>query len=163
MFSGLSQLPESCLRLFELGGQQDFFLTLPWFENFVLTALAPEERVRIYAMPASSQESSYAAMLLMRSSVRPESPFSLRKLEALANYYSCFYAPHLNATFEPQKALDATCRAMAQEKPRWDAIEIKPLDNRSKGFPVLAAALKNAGYVVQTFFASGAWNANSTS
>ena len=157
VFSDLHQLPASSLALFERAGQQDFFLALPWFENFTRTALGPGDRVRIYTAPHGSEETVCRAMLLMRSSDHQKSRFSLRKLEALANYYTCFYAPHLDVGCDVLEQLDAIAREISREKPRWDAIELKPLDVSAKEFPKLVAAFQNAGYVVQTYFSSGNW------
>jgi hypothetical protein len=94
-------------------------------------------------------------MLLMRST---QSSTSLRRLEVLANYYSCFYAPHL--AVHPgisRETLWTITRAIAEEKPRWDEIELKPLDVQSREFPELVEALKASGFVVQTYFSFGNW------
>jgi hypothetical protein len=157
VFSDLRQLPVSALALFERVGLQDFFLTLPWFENFARTALSREDSVRIYTAPSSSEEGACGAMLMTRSSNHPKSRFSLRKLEALANYYTCFYAPHLCEGGDTLEPLCAIAREISREKPRWDAVELKPLDVNAKEFSHLVAAFENAGYVVQTYFASGNW------
>jgi hypothetical protein len=153
VYSGLEALPESFLNLFEEAGRQSIFLALPWFQNFVQTAMAPEDRVRIYA--AADAQGIPAGMLLMRNS---RSSSSLRRLEAVANYYSCFYAPHLAVhASESRETLQALAQAIAGEKPRWDAVEIKPLDVQSKEFPELVEALRATGFVVQTYFSFGNW------
>ncbi len=152
VYSGLEELPKSFLNLFEEAGRQSIFLALPWFYNFIQTAMSPEDRVRIYV--AAGAQGIPKGMLLMRSS-RGSSP---RKLEALANYYSCFYAPHLAATVdESRETLQAITQVIAKEKPRWDAVEVKPLDVHSREFPELVEAFKAAGFVVQTFFSFGNW------
>src|SRR5260370_40259544 len=65
VYSGLKELPESFLNLFEQAERESFFLTLPWFQNFIQTAIAPAYRVRIYA--AASAQEAPAAMMLIRS------------------------------------------------------------------------------------------------
>jgi hypothetical protein len=158
VFSGLEELPESFRNLFEEAGRQSIFLALPWFQNFIRTAMAPEDRVRIYAAAKAGAQGSPAGMLLMRSTGQSNSFSSLRKLEALSNYYSCFYAPHLPASVgDSRETLQALTRAIAEEKPRWDAVEVKPMDVGSRDFPELMEAFKTAGYVVQTFFSFGNW------
>jgi CelD/BcsL family acetyltransferase involved in cellulose biosynthesis len=153
VYSNLEELPESFLGFFEKAGHQSIFLDLPWFQNFVMTAMAPEDRVRIYA--AADSHGGPAGMLLMRST---QSSSSLRKLEVLANYYSCFYAAHLAAPpSRSQETFRAITRAIAGEKPRWDEIELKPLDIQSREFTELVEAFKAAGLVVQTFFSFGNW------
>lgn len=156
VYSGLEELPESFLNLLEHAGRESFFLSLPWFQNFSRTAMAPADRVRIYA--AASAQEAPAGMLLMRSAGYSDSFSSLRKLEALSNYYSCFYAPHLASSgSESRDSLLALAREIAHEKPRWDAVEVKPLGVQSREFPELVEAFRAAGFVVQTFFAFGNW------
>jgi hypothetical protein len=158
VYSGLEELPESVLNLFEEAGRQSIFLALPWFQNFIQTAMAPEDRVRIYCATAVGRQGTPAGMLLMRGSNNSNSFFSPRKLEALANYYSCFYAPHLAVSAsESRETIRALTLAMAQENPRWDAVEVKPMDLNSTEFHELVEAFKAAGFIVQTFFSFGNW------
>jgi hypothetical protein len=158
VYSSLEELPHSLLHLFEAAEHQDFFLTLPWFQNYIKTSLAPDDRVRIYGVTGPDEDQTNAGMLLMRSSTNSSSFFSFRKLQALANYYSCFFAPHFaDSGTVPRGALQTMAAAIAGEMPRWDCVELKPLDVDSKGFSVLVEALKTAGFVVQTYFASGNW------
>src|SRR5260370_34098240 len=81
VYSGLKELPESFLNLFEQAERESFFLTLPWFQNFIQTAMAPADRVRIYA--AASAQEAPAGMLLMPSVSYSNSFSSPRKLEGL--------------------------------------------------------------------------------
>jgi GNAT acetyltransferase-like protein len=156
VYSGLEELPESFLDLFEQAECESFFLTLPWFQNFIQTAMPPADRVRIYA--AASAQGTPAGMLLMRSASYSNSFSSPRKLEALSNYYCCFYAPHLAGSGgESRDSLLALVREIANERPRWDAVEVKPLGVQSREFPELLEVFKAAGFVVQTFFAFGNW------
>jgi hypothetical protein len=153
VYSGLEHLPESFLNLFEEAGRQSIFLALPWFRNFIQNAMAPEDRVRIYGMTGA--RGIPLGMLLTRHSGTSS---SFRKLEALANYYSCFYAPHFaGPACESRRTLQSLTQAIAQEKPRWDAVEVKPLDVQAREFPEFVEAFKAAGFVVQTYFSFGNW------
>ena len=156
--SGLDELPESFLQLFAQAERQSVFLGLPWFRNFVQTAMNAEERVRIYSASAEGANGTPVGMLLMRDSGESRSFTSLRKLEALANYYSCFYAPHFADSLDgPREAARALALAISQEKPRWDAVEFKPMDVNAKEFAEIVGAFKSAGFAVQTYFSSGNW------
>ncbi len=153
-YSKLEELPQPFLDLFAEAGRQSFFLTLSWFENFIQNAMAPGDRVRIYGITAGERA---AGMLMMRNpgSKRLLSP---RKLEALANYYSCFYAPHLTeAPDGPRGVLRAFALAIREEEPRWDAVDFKLLDANSEIFSVLMEELRAAGFVVQNYFCAGNW------
>ena len=155
-YSGLEELPDNFQNLFEKSGRENFFLTRQWFQNFVQTAMAPEDRVRIYA--ATDTQAQPAGMLLMRTSSHSKHSSSFRKLESLSNYYSCFYAPHIAGSGSDFRAgLRALVKEIGQEKPRWDAVEVKPLDVESREFSELADSFKAAGFLVQTYFSFGNW------
>jgi hypothetical protein len=96
-------------------------------------------------------------MFVARNPRRPKMTTSLRKLSALTNYYSCFFALHLaDSAGCPTETIDALAGAIAAEKPRWDAVEIQPFDLSSET-STLVEAFKRAGFVVQTFFCFGNW------
>jgi TATA-box binding protein (TBP) (component of TFIID and TFIIIB) len=158
VYASLEELPASLLELFEERAHQHFFLSLPWFRNFIRTALAPDDHLRIYGLTGPDSDKTNAGMLLMRSSGNSQSFLASRKLQALANYYSCFFAAHLvDSGARSCATLQTLALTIAEELPRWDTIEIKPLDVNSKEFPALVQALKAAGFVVQTYFSSGNW------
>ncbi len=158
VYSALEELPKQLLDLFEEPGLRSVFLTLPWFLNFTLTAMAPEDQVRIYGLSTGDNCGVSAGMLLMRSSSHSRWLPSPRKLEALTNYYSCFFAPHLAASGgEPRETIRTLARALFAEKPRWDEIDIKPVDMNSEISSALVEELQAAGFVVQTYFYAGNW------
>jgi len=153
-YTSFDELPAAYLRLFVEVGAPSFFLTLPWFRNFAATALDEGDRVRIYGVAPLADPREAAGMLLARfnDAVPP------RKLSALTNYYSCFFAPHLRGHRDHlRQTLQALAGAIAAEKPRWDTIEIQPLDVNAEYFPALAEAFRSAGFAVQTFFCFGNW------
>ena len=48
-------------------------------------------------------------------------------------------------------------KAIAEDSPPWDEVELKPLDVNSAVFGALKAGLQSAGFVVQTYFCFGNW------
>jgi hypothetical protein len=97
-------------------------------------------------------------MLVAQGSSHRTTARSLRKLSALANYYTCLYGPHLAENGKhARETLQALVHAIAAERPSWDAIEVRPLDVSATGFKELIEALKDAGFLVQTFFCFGNW------
>ena len=145
VFSALDDLPAPYLRLFEEAGRPHFFLSLPWFRNFVDTALDEDSRLRIYGIRHG------AGMFLARSS--PPG----RNLCAATNFYSCFFALHTGACEDAEMTLKSLAEAIQNERPRWDTVEIQPLDVNSEAFASLAGAFRRAGFIVQTFFCFGNW------
>ena len=162
LYSDLEELPESFLNLFEEAGRQSIFLTLPWFQNLAQTAMGHSDRVRIYC--AKDVKGTPLGMLLMRSASHSKPFSSVRKLEALANYYSCFYAPHLAVSRgESGGVLQALALAIAKEKPHWDTVEVRPMDADSEDFRELVKAFKAASFVVrEASHRASSWRATAT-
>ena len=158
VYATLEELPPPYVRLFEEAGRQSFFLTLAWFKNFARTALDEGCRVRIYGVGSKDDLGPAAGMFVARSLPQFRNPPSLRKLSALTNYYSCFFSPHLaDQGGRTRETLQLLARAIGAERPRWDAIEIQPLDVSSASLSALVDAFQAAGFVVQTFFCFGNW------
>lgn len=156
MFSSLQKLPAEYLSLFEQAGQTSVFLTLPWFENFVETGCERRDSLHFYGIGGEAPAVPQA--LLAMSHVEPSGLLSLRQLCSLANYYSPLFGPLVGCS--GSKARDAMRRIIASiraERRSWDAILLKPLDADSELFAILKEELKNAGYIVQTFFSAGNW------
>jgi hypothetical protein len=146
IYSALDELPAAYRHLFDEASQAHFFLTLPWFQNFVSTALDENCRLRIYAVGQGD------GMLLARTTP------PRRELFAATNFYSCFFAPHLSGSSDHIRGtLQTLVRAIGAEKPRWDTIDIQPLDVNSQAHGALVAAFREAGFMVQTFFCFGNW------
>jgi hypothetical protein len=158
VYPSVGALPPPFLGLFEEAGLQDFFLTKEWFLNFAETALPPNEIVRIYAIAGPDDQTAAEGLFLARTPQPRKKWGAGHKLFSLTNYYSCFFAPHLrsNSSRRPE-ALRALAQALAAEKPRWDSVEIKPLEVDSESFSILAEQLRDSGFAVQTFFSFGNW------
>src|SRR5882724_2474713 len=56
-----------------------------------------------------------------------------------------------------KRGADALARGFADENPRWDEVELKPLDVDAPAFAALVQGLEKAGFVVQTYFCFGNW------
>ncbi len=156
VYSKLEELPEPYLRLFEQSSEESFFLSLPWFTNFIQTALDPGSSPRIYCV--GGRDDCAPKLMLLAQSVAASKGFgSPRQLSALANYYSCFFAPHLAETPDRfHRAFAELARAIRAEK-LWDTVEIRALDSDSRAFVELQRAFEKSGFVVQTFFCFGNW------
>jgi len=157
-YQDLSALPGRYEPLFAGAGKTSLFHTLPWYRNFVQTVLAPNERVRIYAVDAATKPAAARAVLLMRHSDTPSSLFGARTLSGLTNYYTSLFGPVIEPEAEDiQGVLDALAAALAGDEFRWDVIDLHPLAVDPLVFPGLIAAFRNAGLLVQTYFCFGNW------
>jgi CelD/BcsL family acetyltransferase involved in cellulose biosynthesis len=154
-YSSFDELPNSYLALFDDAGRQNFFLTLGWFRNFAATVVDPGAHLRVYGI--AQKDDPQVVMGLFAASFSSLQGRS-RKISALANFYSCFFAPHLaGPARQVRETLRSLVMAIAAERPRYDVINIQPLDVNSESFGGLVEALQSARFVVQTFFVFGNW------
>jgi hypothetical protein len=152
VFDSLENLPPCCLRLFDEAGRQDFFLTHSWFRNFAATALNEGFRPRVYAVVGKDESEAAEAMFVGR--VSP----GTRSLSALTNYYSSYFNLHLRDPHaENSAAIKTLVESLRTETPRWDTIDVQPLDPGPETFTTLVDAFRGTGFVVQTFFRFGNW------
>jgi len=156
-FAGFEELSEGTRSLFESVGTNCFFSSLSWFNVFVRHALEPDDRVRIICV-APDAESGNAPHFALPAVERSADKGVLkpRRLRSLANYYSCLYSPAF-AGPDCRHAAHEIARAIANEAPRWDVVELKPLDVASPVFSALAEGFREAGFVVQSYFCFGNW------
>ena len=156
-FAGFEELPEETRSLFENVGANCFFSSLPWFSVFVGHALEPDDRVRIICSAPDIKNGNaphFALPAVERAA--DKGVLKPRRLCSLANYYSCLYSPAF-AGPDCRQAAYEVARAIATDAPRWDVVELKPLDVASPLFSALAEGFREAGFVVQSYFCFGNW------
>jgi len=155
-FSSFDALPDGVRNLFPAASEGCFFDGLLWFQAFSQHALDPSDTVRIYGVEDSAQSGSFQLALPMIVRKGPSRPWKPRKLSSLSSYYSSLFSPVWNGT-AVRKASEELIRGISRESPRWDEIELKPLDPESPAFAALVESLEAAGFVVQTYFCFGNW------
>jgi hypothetical protein len=156
-FSSFEELPKETRELFEKAGEDCFFSSLPWFRVFVDHALDAGDLVKIYSTPQLAEsEGSMRAALATVHRVRSSAFFRPRKLSSLSNYYSSLFGP-VGSETHGGEAARSLAKAIAEDSPPWDEVELKPLDVNSVAFGALKVGLQSAGFVVQTYFCFGNW------
>jgi len=148
-------LPKTYHDLFRTGENQNgVFFSAEWFMNLERAALAKEGELRLYAVESDSTALLALPMFAPRQSGR----FGLRKLSAFANYYtSLFGHVSLRPTLEDSDNMQLLAESIAQEAPRWDIVDLHPLDSQSPAYQCTLQALRRAGMVVQPYFCFGNW------
>ncbi|MET0962239.1 MAG: GNAT family N-acetyltransferase [Noviherbaspirillum sp.] len=154
IYEHLSQLPPDADRVFskaaEAGG---LFLARPWFENLAALGLAPGGGLRIYGV----REPAAGELALLMPLRQVGGRFGLRRLEALANWYSSLYGIVAAPGGARQARLELLARAIAAESPRWDVLDLHPLDPADPLFEPLLQALRSAGMATQRYFCFVNW------
>lgn len=156
-FTSFEDLPQECRLLFDNSGAECFFTSLPWFELFAKHALHEHEKIRIYCSvsgPNASPQFHAALAALERPS--HSKLFKPRRITSLSNYYSPLFSPVLKSA-ECQDAIRQIATEIANETPKWDVVDLKPLEVSSHTFELLKEALASAGFAVQTYFCFGNW------
>lgn len=160
VFADFDHLPTNFNGLFEGAQRQSFYFGLPWYRNFLATVVEPSKQVQLFAVTDDKGEAS--ALLPLWSDQIKLFGLSLRRLEALQNYYSGLYAPALD-----QKNISANLAALGRglkERGQCDIVDLKPLDgsvdSKHTLHNELMIALKTAGFVVQPYFCFGNWYLN---
>lgn len=156
-FSNFDELSPEARSLFEKASMHCFFSSLPWFRVFVNHALDAGDIVRIYCSRSPSDSGNVEeAALAMVHRAADSTIFKPRKLSSLSNYYTSLFSPAWNGA-SSREAAHALARAIADDSPPWDEVELKPLDVDSSAFHALKDGLQSAGFVVQTYFCFGNW------
>ena len=153
VYSSLEELPRAYERLFELGAQESFFHSLPWYRNLVEHALGKGERAQILGI--ESNDGRALAALPLRHSPAAGNPLQSREWRSLSNYYTTVYSPILDSTQPQENLLVDLAQALRAQRP--DVLDLRPLARDSAIFEKLVQALQAAGFVVQTYFCHGNW------
>jgi hypothetical protein len=156
-YPGLGHLPQKYEPFFAESAAESFFLSLPWFRNFCVTAIDPGDEIRVFAAERGDACGTPVAALLVRSPRRGSEPFAPRTLHGLTNFYTSFYAPLISPSNPSPAGLEILARTICAEKPTWDAVDLKWLDSGSPVFSDLQRAFRATGMIVQTYFSAGNW------
>lgn len=155
-YGSLEDLPAGAQRLFGAAETRSFFYGLPWFRIFVRHALDVGDRLCIFSVGSDDERGTPQFLLPLLHRAGGSSFWRTRKLSALASYYTSLYGPIATGAVSAQQT-GALAQALAGSSPRWDEIELRPLDRQSPAFGALVEGLRGAGFVVQTFFCFGNW------
>jgi CelD/BcsL family acetyltransferase involved in cellulose biosynthesis len=154
----IEDIPDKFRALFDEAERQSFFLGFAWLRLYCSSLLDVGDEVRIYLVEDRGSEP--VAVLPLRLSKQERLPGSdwRRALYGLSNYYSSLYAPIVTADGERS---DAAIRLLAdhlmRERPRWQLVNLRPLDVDAPSYSALRAAFHQAGFAVQPYFCFGNW------
>jgi len=154
MFESFDDLPDSYrAALDEAVGDADFFATLAWFRLLSDSALDPVQKLRVYGAESP-------CMVLPMCQTGPSTGFfeGGRRLTALANFYSPVFRPLLaQAGLQVEQFLNRVVETIVNERPRWDTVDLHPLDVGSAEFKHLLLAFQRVGMPVQRYLCFGNW------
>lgn len=154
VYDGLQKLPPDADALFSATAEtHGFFLSKPWFENLAECGGLPAGGARLYGLHDGGGGRLELLLPLYASTER----FGVRRLNAFANWYSSLYAPLAAQEQGNRDGLRLMLQRIIGEAPRWDMLELRPLDIGSPLFADTREALRAAGMAVQSFFCFVNW------
>jgi CelD/BcsL family acetyltransferase involved in cellulose biosynthesis len=158
VYEDFAELPAGYDSLFgDSARSYGFFLSLPWFRNLTATTREDGQHLRIYGAQPTANNGQPAILLPLchdgkTSLVRP------RVLRAYANFYTSLFSPIVAAEDRTSRESMATLvRAIAEEVPRWDIVDLHPMAPDSMLYQDLVRALRRSRMAVQSYFCFGNW------
>jgi len=130
-------------------------LTLPWLQAMARHTLAPDERVEILWLGSAGADDPVAVLPLVRSA--GGAPMQGRSLRGLANYYNGRFAPLMAPGVDADAVAGALARALAEELPAWQALDLNPMDPADPLYAALERGIRERGCYVQRYFRFGNW------
>jgi Acetyltransferase (GNAT) domain len=156
-YAGLEALPRHYDALFQESERESFFNGALWYQALLAAASEPDDELRLYGLEENGS-SHPLALLLTSSSPRVRGPCGARLLRGCQNVYTLQFSPLLSAECSDHKrAIYELIGAVAEERPRWDAISFAMMDRDSQVFEYLLAALHDSGMVTEPYFQFGNW------
>lgn len=138
------------------------FQALPWLRNLADNGVADNTVVRIYGVESNTEYGTPLLLVPLCHQAPKQGLFPSRNLAALATFYTSLFSPLLGkapdqANAPLQVLVAALVAAIAKERPRWDTIDLHPMDAGSPAFNALADAFRKNGMAVQRYFCFGNW------
>lgn len=159
IYGSFEELPKPYEEIFsDASTVSGIFLSLPWFRHLAATALGKNNCFRIYGVESDSELGKPCLALPMCYPASANSLFMPRRLMSAANYYTALFSPVTgDAGNGFQKNLDMLAKAIAAERPRWDMIDIHPMQLDTPLFNGTLSAFHHAGMLAQSYFCFGNW------
>jgi hypothetical protein len=147
--STLPEHNEAIQKAFRGGGEQSFFLSAPWFENYLKTVQA----ARANQLILSASVDDDAAALPMQYLRSHEWPYG-KVIHGAQNYYSSLFGPVV-AGNHTDKLYDQLLRPLRDM--RMSIFDAHPLDPVHPSFDALQRALQRQGWIIDKYLCFGNW------
>nr|WP_217344892.1 GNAT family N-acetyltransferase [Noviherbaspirillum sp. L7-7A]MBV0879087.1 GNAT family N-acetyltransferase [Noviherbaspirillum sp. L7-7A] len=129
------------------------FFGLPWFTHLAASGLEGDALLRLYGVREKDDGNTVLMLPMRELSAR----YGVRRLEGLSNWYSSLYGIVGEVQANRHQAISALVAAIAAERPRWDVLDLHPLDPADPSFAALLQALNAAGMATQRYFCFHNW------
>jgi hypothetical protein len=159
IYKRFEDLPEPYETLFDKASS-DFgvFCSLPWFRHLTATVFEKEKRLRIYGVESDGDAGKPCLVLPMCEEASAKNALAARRLTAMANFYTSLFSPVIAAPGpDLQENLNRVASAIAADRPRWDMVDLHPMEEGTPIFKGTLDAFQRAGMSAQSYFCFGNW------
>lgn len=141
--------PVGLAAVFSQSLRASFFDLPQWYDLMARFGVPNGTEIRVFT---DERSGSLVAVPLQMTAEHKR-----RCLTSLANFYSVEHAVIAPASTDLEKAFAAILSEILETRPRLDCLRLLELDPGDSSFHALRRALRNAGYLVESAFASGTW------
>lgn len=156
VYEGFDQLPQRYQAMFDEAGRSSVFFSRAWFEHLNKTVIMHETRSAIFGVESGD---GFPALALPLWTMNTGSALrSARQLTSAANYYTPLYSPACRGSQDDlREAFSRLAHAFMDGRPRWDIVNLHPMDPASAAFMQMSDALRAAGMWVDSYSCFGNW------
>lgn len=147
-------LPTDVVALLDGGTPLSLQLGAAWFEHFARTVAPAGTRAILFVLRRGG-----VAMVALPVLTAAGHGAAVRRVDALANYYTAVFAPALHPTSGAAE-LAMLVRAILQRHPRMASLRLAPMAPEHPSHAITLEALALSGLVAFPFFAFGNWFRN---
>lgn len=150
LFRSIAELPSDAARLLEDAEVAYPEFAQGWFANIEATVFARDPGVRYYLARRAGTPRAILPVHLVKHS-------GIRRIEALANYYTSLYSPILSPE---ASTLDLASLLKTASRDHGGAHEMRfmPMDPASPAYTATLAALRSCGWIPFRYFCFGNWH-----
>ncbi len=158
-YNQFNEIPSPHLKIFtEAGLTSGFFFSYPWFTHLAATSFESNISLKIYVVEDSTDHNRSCLALAMCCHAPSKNILTPKKLLPLANYYTSLFGPvSVSDSQSLEKNINLLVQEIVSERPRWDMVDLHPLDISSPAYTLLKNTFRMKGMAVQTYFCFGNW------
>ncbi len=154
-WSIFEQVPDSYLQASHGYTQDNFFQSLPWYQNLLQTTCHPDVEFRLYAFERHATPLALLPTLESKGSALLK---GLRGTKSLTNLYSLSYSQiRLADEVREQEIATAFIEAIRANRRANAWLQFECLEEGTGFLPALEAGLKDQGYLTQIYEHFGNW------
>jgi hypothetical protein len=157
VYNNFNDLPATYLKVFDDAGlASGFFYSHHWFNHLVETSFEKNVTLKIYGLENNIGKTKLALVMFCQPpSVKLLSP---KILKSVANYYTSLFGPITGIDSEYlEEGIKLIVQEIVSESPRWDMVDLHPMDISNPSFSLLKNNFRKEGMAVQTYFCFGNW------